>query len=217
MRKIKSRSFKNAIVVIVDGEDEKWYVEKVKEHYPSKTLKETSIKPEFPEKKRVEDLFAFAKQKTEMEYCKVVLILDMDTILNDGQEFEKFKIYFEKYQEALNDNLSPRQKPKYGWMEKLLLIVNTPCLEFWYLLHFGKTTKYYADYEALKPALRRLPGFDAYEKREDFYKKSPDIYNRLGGLYGVLTACKNAVVFNLDDAKNKGVSEMNKFFEFFGK
>ena len=33
MRKIKSGSFKNAIVVIVDGGDEKWYVEKVKEHY----------------------------------------------------------------------------------------------------------------------------------------------------------------------------------------
>lgn len=217
MRKVKSRGFRNAIVVIVDGEDEKWYVEKVKEHYPSKTLKETSIKPEFPEKKRVDNLFAFAKQKTEQEYNKVVLILDMDTILSDGQEFEKFKLYFEKYQEVLNENLSPRQKSKYGWMEKLLLIVNTPCLEFWYLLHFGKTTKFYADYDALKPALRRLPGFEAYEKREGFYKKSPDIYNRLGGLDGVLAACNNAEQFSLDDAKSKGVSEMYKFFKFFGK
>ena len=52
MRKIKKRNLANSIVVIVDGEDEKWYIEKVKEHYPSKSLREMSVKPEFPQKER---------------------------------------------------------------------------------------------------------------------------------------------------------------------
>ena len=61
MRKIKKRNLANSIVVIVDGEDEKWYIEKVKEHYPSKSLREMSVKPEFPQKKKVEDVFVYHK------------------------------------------------------------------------------------------------------------------------------------------------------------
>ena len=215
MRKIKKRNLANSIGVIVDGEDEKWYIEKVKEHYPSKSLREMSVKPEFPQKKKVEDVFVFAEAKIREGYSHVVLILDMDTILKDASEFEVFKKYYAKYIESKNNELTSRQKTKYGWMGQLLLILNTPCLEFWYLLHFDKTTKFFPDYESLKSTLRKKDGFNDYEKREAYYKQTPDIFNRLGGLVGVKKACGNASLFSLEDARSKGVSEMNQFFLFF--
>ena len=45
-----------SIALVVDGKDEKWYINKVKDHYPWKVLKEIKVKPELPEKKKVEEL-----------------------------------------------------------------------------------------------------------------------------------------------------------------
>lgn len=217
MRQKKARSFKNTIAIIVDGEDEKWYMEKVKEYYPSSSLKGMCVKPEFPHRKKVDDLFAFAKEKVQLEYCFVLLILDMDIILKDASEFEKFKKYYNGYMSAKAGTLSPRQKSTYNWMAKLRLIINSPCLEFWYLLHYSKTTKFFADYEELKPIIRRQPNLKEYEKCETYYKNSPDIFVRLGGLDGLEIARQNAKIFSLDEAKTKGLSEMNLIFDLFDK
>lgn len=175
MRQSKKRNLKNAIAVIVDGKDEKWYIEKVKEHYPCKSLKSMGIKPELPEKKKVDDIFAYTKGKVEEEYSQVILILDMDTILRNDSEFRKFKLYYERYTAAKNNQLKGKQKSSYGWMEKLLLIVNTPCLEFWYLLHHKRTKRFYDDFNALEPELRKCEGMENYEKSEAYYKRNPDI------------------------------------------
>jgi len=72
-----------------------------------------------------------------------------------------------------------RQRTKYAWMEKLLVIINNPCIEFWYLLHFGRTSKYYANYESLRPDLRRIPEMSQYEKHDDYYNQNPDIYVKI--------------------------------------
>ncbi len=39
MRKINRRSAEKSIAVIIDGKDEKWYLETVKEHYPNVAMK----------------------------------------------------------------------------------------------------------------------------------------------------------------------------------
>ena len=210
MRKSKKRNFMNVIVIIVDGKDEKWYIEKVKEHYPGKSIKTMKITPELYEKKKVGELFAYAKQKVGEDYNKVILILDKDNILKDNSEYERFKTYYANYQ-----NVKYGTSKEYEWMSKLLLILNTPCLEFWYLLHFGKTTKFYSDFEGLKSDLRKCTNFRDYEKSETYYKKSPDIFNRLGGVEGVDKACANAHAFSLEEAKTRGVSELNLLFQFF--
>lgn len=215
MRKINPRSFRHTIVVIVDGEDEKWYVEKLKEHYPCSALRTVGVKPEFPDKKQVDDLFACARTKVEEQFETVILILDMDNILKDSREWEKFKVYYSRYCDAQAGRLSPRQKAHYGWMMKLLLIVNAPCIEFWYMLHHLKTTKYYQDFLSLRADLKKLPRLDDYEKSEAYYKKSPNIYQRLGGVQGIQTACRNAEPFNVQAAFQQSFSEMSKFFDYF--
>ena len=86
-RERKPRKALSAIAIIVDGQDEKWYVNKVKEHYPCDALKTIKVKPELPERKKVQELFDFAKSKLEKEYTFVVLIIDLDEPLKDTKEF----------------------------------------------------------------------------------------------------------------------------------
>ena len=102
-------------------------------------------------------------------------------------------------------------------MNNLVIIVNTPCLEFWYLLHFSKTHKFFPDFSAMEDTLRKQPGLEEYDKSEGYYKKSPNIYDRLGGEEGIRMARNNAMPFSLAGAKSTGISEMNKFFEIFEK
>lgn len=214
-RERKPRKALSAIAIIVDGQDEKWYVNKVKEHYPCDALKIIKVKPELPERKKVQELFDFAKSKLEKEYTFVVLIVDFDEPLKDTKEFNKFKELYTKYVAAKNNSLVGRQKTNYGWMEKLLLIVNNPCLEYWYLLHYSKTSKFFSDYAALCPELRKIPDFAQYEKCEKYYNSHPDIYVRLDKNNGLANARKNAMPFNLDNCTYTGGSEMNCLFDYF--
>ena len=214
-RERKPRKALSAIAIIVDGQDEKWDVNKVKEHQPCDELKTIKVKPELPERKKVQELFDFAKSKLEKEYTFVVLIVDFDEPLKDTKEFNKFNELYTKYVAAKNNSLVGRQKTNYGWMEKLLLIVNNPCLEYWYLLHYSKTSKFFSDYAALCPELRKIPDFAQYEKCEKYYNSHPDIYVRLDKNNGLANARKNAMPFNLDNCTYTGGSEMNCMFDYF--
>ena len=214
-RERKQKKAHTAIAIIVDGQDEKWYVNKVKEHYPCDALKTIRVKPELPERKKVQELFDFAKSKLEKEYTFVVLIIDLDEPLRDTKEFNKFKELYTKYIAAKNNLLVGRQKTNYGWMGKLLLIVNNPCLEYWYLLHYCKTTKFFSDFTTLCPVLRKIPDLAQYEKCEKYYNNHPNIYVRLNN--GLKNARKNAIPFDLENCTVQGGSEMNHMFDYFDK
>lgn len=218
MARIRNKkTSRESIAVVVDGKDEKWYIEKVKVHYPCNALKYIKIKPELPQKKKVNELFDFAHQKLDEEYSFVILIFDMDEPLKDNSEFNKFKELYEKYLAIKSKTLTGRQKSKYAWMEKILVIVNNPCLEFWYLLHFGRTSKFFANYESLRQDLRKIPEMSQYEKSEAYYNQNPDIYMRLDRNNGLVNARSNSKPFNIDKSYEEGCSEMNLIFDHFDK
>lgn len=214
-RELKQKKGHSAIAIIVDGQDEKWYVNKVKNHYPCDALKQIRVRPELPERKKVQELFDFAKSKLEKEYTFVVLIIDLDEPLKDTKEFNKFKELYTKYIAAKNNTLVGRQKTNYGWMGKLLLIVNNPCLEYWYLLHYCKTTKFFSDFATLCPVLRKIPDLAQYEKCEKYYNNHPNIYLRLNNRLD--NARNNANPFDLKNCTIQGCSEMNRMFDYFDK
>lgn len=214
-RKCNPRQPHDAIALVVDGQDEKWYIDRVKAHYPCNALKSIRIRPELPERKKVQELFDFAENKLNEEYTYVVLIIDMDEPLKDAKEFNTFQDLYGKYVAAHNNSLVGRQKTKYGWMNKLLLIVNNPCLEYWYLLHYRKTTKFFADFAELQTELRRIPELTQYKKCENYYNCHPDIYIRLERNNGLINARNNAVPFNISNCKTQGCSEMNLMFNYF--
>ena len=214
-RERKPRKVYPAIAVLVDGNDEQWYVSKVRDHYPCDALRTIKIRPELPRRKKVQELFDLAKSKLEEEYTFVIIMFDLDEPLRNPKEFEKFKELYTLYLFAQENSLKGRQKTNYNWMKKILLIVNNPCLEYWYLLHYRRTTKFFADYTALCSELRKIPELAKYKKDEDYYNCHPNIYERLSRNNGLENARRNAIKFDLNNCKNQGCSEMNLFFDYF--
>lgn len=205
-RPTKQRKLNNTIAVIADGQTEKWYLERVKVHYPCDALKSTKIEPQLPQKKQISELVGMAKAKVEEGYPKVILLVDFDEVLSNVEEFRKFQSFYQEYHKENHDK----------WMNSLLLIVNNPCLEYWYLLHFNSTGKFYNCYNELEVDLRKK--LSNYTKDEKYYCGNPDIYMRLGGDEGLLAARDNTkpfLPFDIQTCRERGVSEMSRIFDYF--
>lgn len=201
-RQSKQRKLNNTIAVIADGQTEQWYLECAKKHYLEGTLRGVSIVPKLPQRKQIDELVSLAKEKVAEGYKKVVLIVDFDEVLAKGNEFERFKIL---------------ANTSEAWMKSVMMVVNNPCLEYWYLLHFDKTSKFYPSFNnEMKKALQKhLPNYD---KGKKYYCDNPDIYLRLGGNEGLSTARNNAKSFwpfDIQTCRERGVSEMSKVFDYF--
>lgn len=212
-KKQKLQKDRGGIAIIMDGKDERWYIDKVKECYLCNKLRQVKVKPELPNEKNVEEQFDLAKKLLEEEYSFVILILDLDKILkekNEGgkgvQEFSKFTNLYTNY---LNIKAGKKIK-NHDWMNNLLVIVNNPCLEYWFLLHYKQTNAFYKDYNSLISELKRIPELKDYDKNETYIKS---LYKKLESR--LPDARKNAKEFCLKECKNEGCSEMNKMFDYF--
>lgn len=211
-RKSKNLQGRSSIAIIVDGKDEKWYFERVRQSYPCKKLREIKVEPLLPQKKKVKELFDLAKRTIENGSERVFLCIDLDEPLKEPKEFSVFITLYLQYSQLKNGNVTRMNK----WMKQLTIIVNNPCLEYWFLLHFKNTNKFYSAYEPeLKADLRRCPSMEQYEKSEVYYNRTPNIYDRLRGVDGINAARANAKKFTLAGCKHAGGSEMFKIFDFF--
>lgn len=89
---------------------------------------------------------------------------------------------------------------------------NNPCFEYWHLLHFKQTSKYYRTFDALKKDL--MVFLPDYDKSQKYYtKEHQDIFLKLKD--HLRTAIKNARLlpgFDFDHP-HKGLSEMHLIFE----
>lgn len=219
-RKIVKRNLDNAIAIIVDGRDEKWYIETVKKHYQEHcpVIKSIKIEPELPQKKKIQELFDLAKTKHSEGYNHVFLIIDLDTTNKDAKELQRFKDIYSKFVSISSSKSIGRSSAKYKWMQDLAIIINNPCLEYWFIIHFRCTNKFFNSFDELKPVLQKhLPDYD---KSEDYYKGIPDIYNRLGNDKGLAQARQNSKIFSAFDiatCKSVGITEMYKLFDYFDK
>ena len=91
------------------------------------------------------------------------------------------------------------------------VIVNNPCLEFWFLLHFIQTSKYYRRCSDVTRVLKKY--LNGYEKTEKFFKKRDnDIYLRLKPY--LQKAIQNAAAIDVFDSENpeKAICEMYELF-----
>lgn len=206
---------RGGIAIIVDGKDEEWYINKVKECYPCEKLKQIKVKPELPTKKNVQEQFNFAQKLLGEEYSFVILILDLDKILKEKkeggkgiQEFTNFNNLYTNYADIKVGNEIKNKK----WMNKLLVIVNNPCLEYWFLLHYKQTTKFFNDGDSLISELKQIPELKDYAKDEGYIKS---LYKKLENKLS--NARKNAKEFDLESCETKGCSEINKIFDYFDK
>ena len=166
MRKGRNIPTKQSFAVVVDGETEKWYLEMFKQNEPDILF---NITPKIPQKKNIDQQYELVTTLSEEEYDKVFWIVDLDVLLKEEREkksnsssLQKFLAYYKRFFKN----------------QKVVVIVNNPCLEYWFLLHFRKTTKIFtACADAEREVSQYLKG---YEKTEKFFKKNNnDIYKQL--------------------------------------
>ena len=200
MRRGRNKLTKQAFAVVVDGQTEYWYLQMLKQNEPNILF---DITPKILQKKNIDQQYELVIALSEEEYDKVFWIVDLDVLLKEEREkksnpssLQKFISYYKRL-------------PKN---QKVVVIVNNPCLEYWFLLHFRKTTKVFtACADAEKEVSQHLKG---YEKTEKFFKKSNnDIYKQLKQYFQ--TAVSNATTLGTFDPYNhsKAMCEMFLLFK----
>ena len=166
MRRGRNIPTKQSFAVVVDGETEYWYLEMFKRNEPNIPFK---IRPQILQKKNIDQQYKLVTELSEEEYDKVFWIVDLDVLLKEEREKNNSTSSLQKFLNYYK-NLSKQKK--------IVVIVNNPCLEYWFLLHFQMTDKVFtACTNAEKQVSQHLKG---YEKTEKFFKKSNnDIYKQL--------------------------------------
>ena len=199
MRRGEKRQTQQAFAVVVDGETEYWYLQMLKHNEPNIPFK---IKPQILQKKNIKQQYELVTDLSEEEYDKVFWIVDLDVLLKEEREKRNST---SPLQQFLNYYKSLSKQ------KKIVVIVNNPCLEYWFLLHFQKTNKVFTDCtDAEKQVSQHLEG---YEKTEKFFKKDNDIYKQLKPY--LQTARKNATALGSFDTHNhsKAMCEMPLLFQ----
>ena len=197
-RKKRNISSKPTYVIVVDGETEVWYFQMLKRNEPNLKI---NIKPEIASKKRkkLSDQYYRVLELKET-YTKVFWIIDLDVVIKESKEggnnIQELKNYLNDLKE----------------FKDVIIILNNPCLEFWFLLHFEKTTKYFIQCSRTEKQLKKhLP--DYKKNRNYFTKQNNDIYIRLKDrLEQAIINSKRTQRGEVSEFE-KGICEMNLFFE----
>ncbi len=189
--------------IVVDGETEIWYFQMLKRN--ERQLK-INIEPKLPQKKSVKEQYQFVKELSKQEYSRVFWIIDFDKIIKETRETPKGK------KSSLQTLIEQRQKLLKKEYKNVTVIIINPCLEFWFLLHFEKTSKQFdACYKAETDLKKYLKDYEKTQKY--FTKPDNDIYLKLKPhLKTAITNSSSLGVFNID-APSKALSEMFLLFQ----
>lgn len=200
-RRFRPRKTKPTFAFVVDGETEIWYLQMLKRN--ERNLRVT-IKPEIPQKKKLEDQYKLVCDLANSEYECVFWIVDLDTVIKEDIE-------------AASGTPSPlyrfndKKLTLFAENKNVKVIVNNPCLEFWFLLHFERTSRYYRRcFDVVRDLKKHLEG---YEKTEKFFKKTGnDIYKKLKPYLS--NAFDNATALEPFDFRNpeRAICEMYELF-----
>ena len=156
------RQCKIVYCIVVEGKTEQWYLQLIKKHeaLPEKI----DIKPELPKRRGFNELKDLLNDFLKT-YDRVFWVIDLDHFINNHQ-IENLK----------NIITLLRKDDKH---KKLEILINNPCLEFWYLLHFRNTGKEYSGCEPVIKEIKKCGPLSNYQKTEKYYKGSRDIYQKL--------------------------------------
>ena len=112
----------NAFAFVVDGDTEVWYLQMLKRNERELNI---NIEPKLPSKKSIPEQFKMVKDLAE-DYTKVFWIVDYDVIVKETREAKKGT--------ETSEQLFIKLKEKAEKFDNVIVIVNNPCIEFWFLL-----------------------------------------------------------------------------------
>ena len=204
-QRIKIRLHITTYAYVEEAETEVWNLQMYRQHEQKDRNARINIKPEIPQKKKIKDQYKLVKELARSEYDKVFWIVDLDVIVKETNEAPK-----EKYPPLLE--FMKLRRNLHEEFDNVQVIVNNPCLEFWFLLHFVKTNDYYKNYQEVLGELRvHLKEYD--KTRKYFMRPGRDIYGRLKPY--LKDAIKNAGELGEFDEQNptKANCEMDVLFK----
>lgn len=196
------RGLRDSISFVLDGKTELWYLQLLKEyhHIP------VHFSPELPQDKSLEELFELVKKKAD-DYSKVFWVLDLDVVIRESKQYKGTD-------DKRPINLLKQYIEELKSKSNVFIIVNTPCFEYWVLLHFRQTKRYYETCGQVIDEIHKEKGMEGYDKSERFFKNPRNnIYQRL--LPNVAQAIKNSRATGELDFENVevGLSQMNILFD----
>lgn len=192
---------KPSIAVVADGQTEAWYLNMLKRNERHIRI---TIKPEIYNKKSLKDQFEFVSDLAGKEYNEIFWIVDLDTIIKETREARKGEetsmALFVNYRDTL-------QKTH----KNVNIVVNNPCLEYWFLLHFEKTNKVFDS--CAKAELQLKTYLKDYEKTKRYYtRQNNDIYLKLRPYLNEALDNSTALGSFDENNPNKAMCEMKIFF-----
>lgn len=189
----------NTFAFVVDGDTEVWYLQMFKRNERELNI---NIEPKLPSKKSIPEQFKMVKELAT-DYTKVFWVVDYDVIAKETREAKKGV--------ETSEQLFIKLKEKAEKLDNVIVIVNNPCIEFWFLLHFERTSKLFTDCNSAEKQLKKH--LTDYEKtRKYFTKQDNDIYLKLK--HKLSDAKVNSKNLKFDKYNtNKAICEMNSLFE----
>jgi len=157
-----SRQLKTVYCVVIEGKTEQWYLELMKKYEKPPRI---HIKPELPKQNGLNEIKEFLIKLLKQGYDKIFWLIDLDVFITNCK--------IDRLKDTIN---SLEKKDKFN---KLKILINNPCLEFWYLLHFRETGKCYSNCKEVVKAIKKIDKLSDYEKSKKYYLNNPDIYQRL--------------------------------------
>lgn len=196
-----SKPRKDTFAIIIDGETEIWYFQMLKRNEPSLQV---NIEPKIPQKKRLSEQYEKVLELAA-DFTKVFWIIDLDVLIAESKIAKKGDT--NQIQE-LKNHINELKK-KY---DNVITILNNPCLEYWFVLHFEQTTKYFSKCSDAERQLKKH--IKDYKKTQKYFtKQDNDIYLKLKSeLSTALVNTQKTQRKNLDEIE-RGICEMNLFFE----
>jgi phenylpyruvate tautomerase PptA (4-oxalocrotonate tautomerase family) len=192
-----------SFLIVAEGQIENWYFQMFNRYEGNKL--NIKIKPELPTKKSLPDQFYLVRNFVK-DYDHVIWIINLDAVLKGKKENKKtVEAFIEELTEYIH-TISAKYK------DKVIVIINNPCFEFWLLLHFEHTSKQFSNCENVEKVLETY--LHDYKKNQEYYtKQHSDIYLRLKPhLDDALTHAKKLKIFDAQNP-NKAIASMHLFFE----
>jgi len=193
-RSNRRREITKVYCLLLEGQTERLYLEFLHNH-EEPANKIIKLRPELPGQLPLDKIEPTIRDYLSDDYDKVIWIVDVDTYSNSQKRLREF------------ENIRKRIARRYR--DKVKVLINLPCFEIWYLLHFKETSKSFRDCRTVVRELKKYGPMKSYKKTEKFYKSSPNIYLRLRPW--LAKAIKRAQ--KLDKPTSGSRSQMYKIFK----
>lgn len=149
-RKQAQKDIKPGIYILGEGKTEQYYFTHLKTLLGFQYI----VKPRFCRNSSIDEICRRIKDLIN-DYVFIICVIDLDVINRDSKEKLKYEKLIHKY--------SNNEK-------KILFCTSLPSIEYWFLLHYKFTNKYFKDSDEVANELKKY--IKDYEKKEEYLKKT---------------------------------------------